>query len=59
MGGGGDGIGMPCAHAAVVRDACGSHPGRIGDAGPILSQRHTAEGVVYMQLKYMCLVCGG
>ena len=55
----GDKIGMPCTHTTVILDTCNSQPKRINDTSPILSQRHTAEAVVYMQLKYMCLVCGG
>ena len=44
----GDKIGMPCTHSTVIQDTRNSQPKRINDTSPILSQRHTAEGVVYM-----------
>ena len=44
----GDKIGMPCTHSTVIQDTRNSQPKRINDTSPILSQRHTVEGVVYM-----------
>ena len=44
----GDKIGMPCRHSTVIEDTRNSQPKRINDTSPILSQRDTAEGVVYM-----------
>ena len=43
----GDKIRMPCTHSTVIK-TCNSQPKRINDTNPILSQRYTAEGVVYM-----------
>ena len=60
----GDKIGMPCTHSTVIQDT--SQPMRINDTSPILSQRHTAEGVVYMYVveihvpsewRLVCLIC--
>ena len=44
----GDKIGMPSTHSTVIQDTHNSQPKRINDTNPILSQRHTAEGVVHM-----------
>ena len=44
----GDKIGMPCTDSTVIQDTRNSQPKRINDTSPILSQRHTAVGVVHM-----------
>ena len=54
----GDKIGMPCTESTVIK-TCNSQPKRINDTSPILSRRHTVEGVV-VEIHVPCvrrLVC--
>ena len=56
---------MACTHSTVIEDARNSQPKRINATSPILSQRHTAEcriiiDVYYTYMKYtMFMLCGG